>query len=58
MRDAVVLPSQAEQMLAALDDKGVPVHSVTFADERHGFRQAAHLQQVLEEELAFYQTWL
>ncbi|GAA6131703.1 alpha/beta hydrolase family protein [Halopseudomonas sabulinigri] len=58
LRDAVVLPSQTEQMVAALDDNGVPVHSVTFADERHGFRQAAHLTQVLEEELAFYQAWL
>lgn len=58
LRDAVVLPSQTEQMVAALDDNGVPVHSVTFAEERHGFRQAAHLAQVLEEELAFYQTWL
>ncbi|MAB41198.1 MAG: S9 family peptidase, partial [Pseudomonadales bacterium] len=58
LRDAVVLPSQTEQMVAALDDNGVPVHCVTFADERHGFRQAAHLAQVLEEELAFYQAWL
>ena len=45
-------------MVAALDDNGVPVHCVTFADERHGFRKAAHLAQVLEEELAFYQAWL
>ncbi|HUE93571.1 alpha/beta hydrolase family protein [Pseudomonas sp.] len=56
--DAVVLPAQTETMVAALRDRGVPVEYRLYADERHGFRQAAHLADALKAELAFYQRVL
>lgn len=58
LQDAVVLPEQTEQMVAALEEQGVPVHYVAFAQERHGFRRPENLQQVLETELAFYRKYL
>jgi dipeptidyl aminopeptidase/acylaminoacyl peptidase len=54
LEDRVVLPSQAEEMVAALREKGVPVAYVTFAGEQHGFRQAASIIRALEAELYFY----
>ncbi len=58
MRDAVVLPAQTEQMVAALEKSGVQVQYVSFDEERHGFRQPANLRQVLESELNFYRNYL
>ena len=58
LRDAVVLPAQTEQMVAALEEQGVPVQYVRFDDERHGFRQPANLQHVLDTELSFYRIYL
>jgi dipeptidyl aminopeptidase/acylaminoacyl peptidase len=52
--DKVVPPNQAEGMVAALRDKGIPVAYVAFDGEGHGFRQAANIQRALEGELAFY----
>lgn len=56
--DAVVLPAQTETMVAALRGRGVPVEYRLYADERHGFRQAAHLADALKAELGFYQRVL
>ncbi|WP_437884038.1 alpha/beta hydrolase family protein [Pseudomonas sp. LRF_L74] len=56
--DAVVPPAQTESMVEALHARGVEVEYHLFADERHGFRQARHLAQVMEAELAFYQRQL
>lgn len=50
----MVPPNQAELMVAALRQKGLPVAYLTFAGEQHGFRQATTIQTVLEAELAFY----
>ncbi len=58
LKDRVVPPSQAEQMVAALQQKGIPVEYHTFAEEGHGFRQASTLQATLEAELAFYRHCL
>ncbi|WP_193075818.1 alpha/beta hydrolase family protein [Pseudomonas sp. FME51] len=58
MQDAVVLPAQTEQMVAALQEQGVPVQYVSFDQERHGFRQPQNLQLVLEKELDFYRMYL
>lgn len=58
LRDAVVLPAQTEQMVAALEEQGVPVQYVRFDEERHGFRQPANLQHVLDTELSFYRMYL
>ncbi|CEA05174.1 prolyl oligopeptidase family protein [Pseudomonas saudimassiliensis] len=58
LQDAVVLPAQTEQMVAALEEQGVPVEYVAFNEERHGFRRPGNLQQVLEQELDFYRRYL
>ncbi len=54
LEDEVVPPNQAEAMVAALRDKGVPVAYVPFAGEQHGFRQAGNIKRSLEGELYFY----
>jgi dipeptidyl aminopeptidase/acylaminoacyl peptidase len=54
LEDKVVLPNQAEAMVKALDDRLVPVAYVPFADEQHGFRQAANMQRAIEGEFYFY----
>ncbi|CAE6933235.1 Coenzyme PQQ synthesis protein F [Ectopseudomonas oleovorans] len=53
--DAVVVPSQTEAMVEALRQRGLPVEYQLFAEERHGFRQAANLASALRAEHAFYQ---
>ena len=52
--DAVVPPSQAERMVAALRARGVAVELIVFDGEGHGFRRAETIQTALEAELAFY----
>ena len=54
LEDRVVPPSQAEKMVAALREKGLPVAYVPFEGEQHGFRQAANIRRALEAELYFY----
>ena len=56
--DAVVVPQQTEAMVAALRARGVPVEYRRYAEERHGFRQAANLADALEREWRFYRRWL
>ena len=52
--DEIVPPNQAELMVDALQDKGLPVAYLTFEGEQHGFRQAANIRRALEAELYFY----
>ncbi|MGY2081622.1 dipeptidyl-peptidase 5 [Modestobacter sp. SYSU DS0657] len=52
--DAVVPPAQAELMVAALREKGVPHAYVLFAGEQHGFRKADNIRAALDGELSFY----
>jgi dipeptidyl aminopeptidase/acylaminoacyl peptidase len=52
--DRVVPPSQAEAMVAALAERGVPHAYLAFAGEGHGFRSAATITTALEAELSFY----
>jgi len=54
MEDKVVPPNQAETMVEALRQKGVPVAYVTFAGEQHGFRRAENIKRALDGELYFY----
>ncbi|MBS1810906.1 MAG: S9 family peptidase [Acidobacteria bacterium] len=54
LEDKIVPPNQAEKMVDALKDKGLPVAYVTFAEEGHGFRQAANIKRALDGELYFY----
>jgi dipeptidyl aminopeptidase/acylaminoacyl peptidase len=52
--DRVVPPSQAEEMAAALREKGLPVALLEFEGEGHGFRQADSIRRTLHAELYFY----
>ncbi len=52
--DKVVPPNQAECMVEALREKGLPVAYVPFEGESHGFRQAANIKRALEAEFYFY----
>jgi dipeptidyl aminopeptidase/acylaminoacyl peptidase len=52
--DNVVPPNQAEAMVAALRNKGIPVAYVPFEGEGHGFRTAENIKRALEGELYFY----
>ncbi|WP_317932635.1 S9 family peptidase [Halioxenophilus sp. WMMB6] len=52
--DKIVPPNQAETMVQALTDKGVPVAYVLFQGEGHGFRQGENIVRAIEAELYFY----
>lgn len=52
--DLVVPLSQAEKMYQALKDRNIPTELVVYEGEQHGFRQAHHIRDALEKELAFY----
>jgi dipeptidyl aminopeptidase/acylaminoacyl peptidase len=54
LEDEVVPPSQAETMVAALKQNGVPHAYLAFADEAHGFRRSETEIRCLEAELYFY----
>ncbi len=54
LEDKVVPPNQAEMMFEAIKNKGLPVAYVAFAEEAHGFRQAANIKKALESEYYFY----
>lgn len=52
--DPVVPPNQAETMVNALKQKGLPVAYLPFEGESHGFRQASTITKAAESELYFY----
>ena len=54
LEDRVVLPNQAERMVDALRDKGLPVAYIPFEGEQHGFRKSENIKRALEAELYFY----
>ena len=54
LEDEVVPPAQSEMIVAALQDRHVPVAYVAFEGEQHGFRQAANIRRALDAELSFY----
>ena len=54
LEDKVVPPDQAEKMVDAIREKGIPVSYVAFAGEQHGFRQAKNIKRALDGELYFY----
>jgi dipeptidyl aminopeptidase/acylaminoacyl peptidase len=56
--DEIVPPDQAEIIVAALRDKGVPHAYLLFPGEQHGFRKAENIRAALDGELSFYaQVW-
>ena len=54
LEDKVVPPNQAETMVEALTQKGVPVAYVPFEGEQHGFRIAENIKRCMDLELYFY----
>ena len=52
--DKVVPPNQAEDMVSALKNKGIPVAYLPFSGEGHGFKQAKNIKKSLEAEWFFY----
>ena len=52
--DRVVPPSQAELIVAALRERGIPHAYLLFEGEGHGFRKAENISGSLEAELSFY----
>ncbi len=56
LEDKIVLPNQAEMMVNALKEKGIPVVYIAYEGEQHGFRQARNIKRTLEAELSFYST--
>jgi dipeptidyl aminopeptidase/acylaminoacyl peptidase len=52
--DPVVPINQAQRMYTALQRRNIPTCLLIFQNEKHGFRQSAHLRQALEAELLFY----
>jgi dienelactone hydrolase len=54
MQDKVTPPNQATTIAKALEEKGVPVAFLAFADEGHGFRHAETIRRTLDGEFYFY----
>jgi dipeptidyl aminopeptidase/acylaminoacyl peptidase len=54
LEDRVVPPSQAEAMIAALEEKKLPYAYLPFPGEQHGFRKAENIERSTEAELFFY----
>jgi len=54
LEDKVVPPKQAEDIIAALRKKKVPVASLFFEGEQHGFRKAENIIKAMNSELYFY----
>jgi dipeptidyl aminopeptidase/acylaminoacyl peptidase len=52
--DEVVPPAQAEEIVAALDAKGIPHAYLAFPGEGHGFRRAENIERARAAELYFY----
>jgi dipeptidyl aminopeptidase/acylaminoacyl peptidase len=52
--DRVVPPSQAELIVDALRERGVPYAYLLYEGEGHGFRKAENIIGSLEAELSFY----
>jgi dipeptidyl aminopeptidase/acylaminoacyl peptidase len=52
--DRVVPKEQAEEIVAALAERGLPHAYLLFPEEGHGFRKAENRRRALEAELSFY----
>jgi dipeptidyl aminopeptidase/acylaminoacyl peptidase len=52
--DRVVPPAQAEDVVAVLDERGIPHAYLAFEGEGHGFRRAENIERSLEAEFYFY----
>lgn len=52
--DPVVPPAHSEKIVAAMQANGIPVGSIVFDGEGHGFRRAESIIRSVEAELWFY----
>lgn len=52
--DDVVPPAQAQEIVAALDARGIPHAYVEFEGEGHGFRRSENIERAREAEFFFY----
>ena len=52
--DKVVPPSRSEQVVGALESRGVPHAYLAFEGEGHGFRGASTIERSLDAELYFF----
>jgi dipeptidyl aminopeptidase/acylaminoacyl peptidase len=52
--DRIVPPTQAELIVAALRERGVPHAYLLYEGEGHGFRKAENIAASLDAELSFY----
>lgn len=52
--DRIVPPSQAELIVSALQERGIPHAYLLYEGEGHGFRKAENIVGSLEAELSFY----
>jgi dipeptidyl aminopeptidase/acylaminoacyl peptidase len=53
LQDRIVPPTQAEAIVAALEENGVPYAYLPFEDEGHGFRGEVAMRRSLEAQLSF-----
>lgn len=51
--DKVVPPAQAEEIVEALEQRGIPYAYIAFEGEGHGFRKAENVKRALEAHLSF-----
>ena len=51
--DKVVPPAQAEAIVAALKERGIPYAYIAFAGEGHGFRKAENVRRATSAHLSF-----
>ncbi|MGD8244170.1 MAG: S9 family peptidase [Anaerolineae bacterium] len=54
LEDKVVPPEQADVMVAALRNRGIPVAYIALEGEQHGFRRADSIKRAQDAELTFY----
>ncbi len=54
LEDKVVPPDQAEIMVSALAERGIPHAYIAYEGEQHGFRRAENVRRTAEAELYFY----
>ncbi len=54
LEDRIVPPEQAERMVEALRERGLPHAYLAFEGEQHGFRRAETIVRAQEAELSFY----
>ncbi|QZZ21538.1 S9 family peptidase [Leptothermofonsia sichuanensis E412] len=52
--DKIVPPNQAERMVNALRNRGLPVAYVLYEGEQHGFRKAENIRRTIDGEFYFY----